>query len=330
MTFSVAVVLVASLAGQPGDRPPFLDSMGKATTYYYKSPDPTLGPTLLKDLLRKENIEHPWFAMREENLTLFGSVLGDIAKGNPKIVREYEAAFPDAPLPGRHVIVQALMNCGDKETIKQIEGWVADPQNKTIRPELEALQKHLENPARKHVRDRPAREPLDLDRLWGNFFITGEYAPIARILDVFDLPEDNENEILKRLARWSLGSNLQQHPKLTELVQDHVKERPTASRKVVEELTTTLKALVGRWTSQDADKEPLVFGKDNTFECGFVKEKGAWVMAKGQYTLSPDGKIRTQAQYEGSTISRIFTLKDSVIRGSRGPNPNVEWKQDKP
>jgi hypothetical protein len=327
---SVALMLVARFAGQPADLPPFVRDLAQTTTFYYKAPDPGLGPKLLKELLKKENIEHPWFAKRDDVLILIGSQLGDIGKGKPRIVREYEAAFADAPLPGRRVIVGALMNCGDKETGKQIEAWLADPQGADIRPELEALKKHLEDPARKHVRDRPAREPLDLDRLWGNFFITGEYAPVSRILDVFDLPEDKDNEVLKRVARWSLGSNLQQHPKLSELVQNHAKERPEGSRKVVEELIATLKGVLGRWVSQDGDKEPLVFEKDGSFQCGFVKEKGEWVMAKGQYTLAADGKIRTEAKYEGSTIYQTFTLKDGVISGSRGPKPNVEWKQDKP
>src|SRR5207302_367805 len=103
-----------------------------------------------------------------------------------------------------------------------------------LRPELEALKNHLKDPARKHVRDRPARTPKDLDLLWANFFVTGEYAPVSRILDVFDLPAGKDNEVLKRVARWSLGSNLQQHPRLVELVHKHAKDRREGSRKVID------------------------------------------------------------------------------------------------
>src|SRR5262249_31372293 len=87
---------------------------------------------------------------------------------------------------------------------------------------------------------RPAREPRDLDFLWANFFVTGEYAPVARILDVFDSPETKENQILLRVARGSLGSNLRQHPRLADLLQKHVKDRPEGSRKVVGELLRAL------------------------------------------------------------------------------------------
>jgi hypothetical protein len=124
--------------------------------------------------------------------------LGDIAIGKPEIVRAYEAEFAGASLAGRRVIVRALMNCGDGETLKQVTTWLGDRNIGDIKPELTNLKKHLEDPARKQVRDRPARDPDNLDLLWSNFFITGEYAPVSRILDVFDRPDAKENETLKR------------------------------------------------------------------------------------------------------------------------------------
>jgi hypothetical protein len=327
---SYVVLLVTSLVGQSADLPPFVKEQAKTVTFYYQSPDTGLGPKLLKELLKKENLEHPWFAKNDYVLLLNAALLGDIATGNPKVVREYEAAFTDAPLAGRRVIVRSLMNCGDRETLKRIDAWLADPRYADSRPELEALKKHLEGPGRKHVRDRPAQTPDDLDLLWGNFFITGEYAPVSRILDVFDLPDAQDNLVLKRVARWSLGSNLQQHPKLVKLVQEHAQGRPEGSRKVINELIRTLQEVLGRWLSQDGDQEPLVFEKGGSFQCGFVKEKGEWVMATGQYTLTADGKIATKAEHGGSTVYQTFTLKDGVISGSRGLKENVEWKKDKP
>ena len=56
---------------------------------------------------------------------------------------------------------------------------------------------------------------------------------------MFDLPAAKENEVLKRVARFSLGSNLQQHPKLVELVLKHKKDRPAGSQKVLDELILT-------------------------------------------------------------------------------------------
>jgi hypothetical protein len=330
MHASYVLALAASLVGQSPELPPFVKEHAKTVTFYYQSPDPGLGPKLLKELLKKENLEHPWFAKNDYALLLNAALLGDIGAGKPRIVREYEAAFTDATPAGRRVVVRSLRSCGDRETLKRIDGWLAEERYADSRAELEALKKHLEDPDRKHVRDRPARSPDDLDLLWGNFFITGEYAPVSRIVDVLDLPDAKDNAVLKRVARWSLGSNMQQHPKLMELVREHAKNRPEVSRKVALELVRTLETLPGRWLSQDGDQEPLVFEKNGSFQCGFVKEKGKWVMARGAYVIAADGKIATKAEHGGSTITQTFTLNGGVLTGPRGPNPKVEWKKVQP
>ncbi|HJZ89911.1 MAG TPA: hypothetical protein VKE40_03495 [Gemmataceae bacterium] len=239
MTWS-CTVLLAVLVAQPPDLPPFVKTYSHVATYYYTDPDPNVGPKMLKELLKKENLEHAFFVKNEHVLTLIGAQLGDIATGKPEVVREYEAAFADAAPAGRKVIIRALGNCGDKETVKQVDAWIADKKFADHKADLEALKKHLEDPKRQHVRDRPATTPKDLDLLWANFFVTGEYAPVSRILDVFDVQAAKENEVLNRAAKWSLGSNLQQHPKLVELVQKHAKDRPEGSKKVIDELIITV------------------------------------------------------------------------------------------
>jgi uncharacterized protein (TIGR03066 family) len=285
---------------------------------------------MLADLLKKENIEHPWFGKNEHVLNLIGAQLGDIAAAKPKLVRQYEAAFATAPPLGRRVIIRALTNAGDKETVAQAGMFLADEKLAAERSDLEALKKHLEDPKRLHIRDRAAAEPKDLDFLWANYYITGEYQPVSRILDVLDLPAAPENATLQRVARWSLGSNLPQHPKLVEIVKEHVEDRPAASRNEVEGLLEALTTVVGTWHSQDADMEPLVFEKDGSFTCGFIKQNGAWVNAKGRYTLLGEGKISTRSQHGGSTLTQTYTLKNGVLISSRGPNPRVEWKKAKP
>ena len=235
---SCAVVLLASAVSQPAGPPPFVREYAQKVTFFYKSPDPALGPKMLKELLKDENLQHPLFT-KDKNyvLMLQATILGDIARSQLKIVREYEAAYTDAKPLGRKVIRRALENCGDAETVKIITGWIADfPDDKT---ELEALKAQLDDPKRKHVRDRPAKTPDDLDLLWVNFFVTGEYAPVSRILDVFDLKDAKDNEVLKRVARWSFGSNVQQHQKLVEVVLKHKNERPESSKKVIDQTIIT-------------------------------------------------------------------------------------------
>src|SRR5262245_66672187 len=103
---------------------------------------------MLKALLEKENLEHPWFKKNDQVLVLIGGQLGDIATGHPKIVRQYEGAFAEAPTAGRRVIVRALMSCGDADSLKKVQAWLEENDNAELRPSLGALKKHLENPKR--------------------------------------------------------------------------------------------------------------------------------------------------------------------------------------
>src|SRR5262245_46722455 len=121
----VAVLALAALAAaQPPDLPPAVRQFGQTMNFYYKAPDPSLGPKLLHEMLRKENVEHPWFDQRADVVNIFGAMLGDVAAGKPKIVRAYEAEYVGASPRGRHLIARALENCGDAATLKQIDAWL--------------------------------------------------------------------------------------------------------------------------------------------------------------------------------------------------------------
>src|SRR5262249_16762867 len=101
----LTTILLAAVVAQAPDLPPFVKEYSRVGTFYYQKPDPKLGTMMLKELLRKENLEHPFFAQRETVLPLISAQLGDIATGHPEIVREYEAAFADASPAGRKVII---------------------------------------------------------------------------------------------------------------------------------------------------------------------------------------------------------------------------------
>jgi len=241
MLTTPTLCLLAVLAQQPpADLPPFIKEFSRVGTYYYQNPDPKLGPKMLKELIRKENLEHPFFVRNDQVPILIGAQIGDIGTGHPEIVRDYEGMFADASPAGRKVILRALTNAGDKDTAKTVGEWIKDPKFADQKTDLEALKAHIEDPKRTHARNVPAQTPKDIDYLWANFFVTGEYAPVSRILDVFDLPATKESEQLKRVARWSFGSNVQQHPKLVEVVLKHKKDWPAGSQKVIDETILVL------------------------------------------------------------------------------------------
>lgn len=232
----ILLPVLAIVLAQPGGPPEFIKQYAPFVTNYYKNPEPDKSIPLLEEFIKPENLSHPFFVQRIDLVPLIAQNLGDIATGKPKLVRAYEARFATATDAGRGVILKVLAVCGDADTQKQLEKWEGEDVYRAVREDVRATRKALADPMRKHVRDRPAAVPHDLDLLWGNFFITGEYAPVARILDVLDLPTNGRTAQLKGVAEWSLKSNLAQHPKLAELTRAHLKDRPEGSRAVLEKL----------------------------------------------------------------------------------------------
>jgi hypothetical protein len=243
MSFVFTAILPAAFALwlPPVDLPPVVPEFGPKLENYYRKPDPKIAEEFLAELLKPENIDHKWFNEHADVLDIMGTQLGDLANGNEELVRRYEAAFPQARPKGKQVIVAALKVCGDETSKKIVSEWVIDAVNKDLKSNLEVLRKHLTDPRRKHFRELPVKTPHDVDLLWGNFYITGEYEPVSTILDVFDRADDKDAAVLRRVVRFSMGSNLQRHPRLVEVIQQHRKERGAGSEKLLGELILEFK-----------------------------------------------------------------------------------------
>ncbi len=243
MSAAFVPTLVAAIAlwFPPVDLPPVVPAFGPKLENYYRKPDPKLAGQFLNELLKPENSGHKWFTVHADVWDIMGTQLGDLAKGREETVRQYEAAFPAASDKGRSLIVTALKVCGDETTRTVVSSWLEEAAGLAVKEDLIALEKHLKDPERKHFREVPVKTPHDVDLLWGNFYITGEYEPVSTILDVFDRPDDKDTPVLRRVAKFSLASNLQRHPKLVELVQKHRQERGAGSEKALSEIIVEFK-----------------------------------------------------------------------------------------
>ena len=235
MQLAILLAMTFCTADQPGSRPPLIQRGSKATTFYYRSPNPELAVELLDDVLKKENLEHPWFRDRPYVLRVIATQIGLIARGNPKIVRECEARFDGATPAGRRLILRSLRICGDEQSLGRIDKWLVREEDAAVRKDLQQTRDHIADPKRKRYREKAPTSPHEVDLLWADFFITGEYEPVSRILDVLDLPPEKSDPIMTRVVRWSLRSNMRQHRRLVELLRKHADQRPEPSRKVVDE-----------------------------------------------------------------------------------------------
>lgn len=212
---------------QPNQPPPILPEATKMMKYYEK-PDPQRGVKMLKELLKPENLDHPMTTREDGHVfSILCEQLGYIAKGHPEVVREYEKQFAGATPTGKYGILRTLRIAGDDQTKKQLETWLAGEKNADTVKALEETKRIIAAPKREMNRDRAVRTGKDLDMLWADFFATGEYAPISRILDTFD---SNVPPGVKSAARWSLESNMRNHPKLVKLVKENLKDRKEVSK----------------------------------------------------------------------------------------------------
>jgi uncharacterized protein (TIGR03067 family) len=179
-TLLVGLLATGQVTPQP---PPEADFLAQ----YHRKPVPERVPEMLAILIDQKGInsEHN----SETSLKTLGFGFGLIARGNPKLVRLYETKFPTATLAGRQFLLESLRVCGDKETLARVKAWAKDPGQREMHQKLEAAREFLEDPNRRLPRELAARTAIDLDLLWMDFCVTGEYAPVARILDVLDEPD---------------------------------------------------------------------------------------------------------------------------------------------
>jgi len=154
-------------------------------TYYHRKPDPERVPAIL-DLVLKGEMLNDQQNEAPESQVLLAHAFGHMARSNPKLICLYEAHFERATEAGEVFLVEALRIFGDEATRRKMEKWALDPIYRNQQKGLEAAAAFLADPKRRLPRDRPAKAPMDLDLLWADLLTTGEYPPVARILDALD------------------------------------------------------------------------------------------------------------------------------------------------
>jgi uncharacterized protein (TIGR03067 family) len=197
---AIQVFLILLVAPVWGDEEK-IHALEKFVKYYHRKPDPERVPAML-DLLLKDKTDgiHEWPSAQSALLeilddqhndasgsrVILAHAFGLIARGDATLVRLYESHFAGATEVGKLFLLDALRICGDDATRRQLDIWSRDPAYRNQQEAVQMAATFLADPKRQLPRDRPAQNPLDLDLLWADFLTTGEYVPIARILDILD------------------------------------------------------------------------------------------------------------------------------------------------
>src|SRR5262249_5848366 len=148
---------------------------GEFAMSYHENPRPEQALKFL-DKLVDEKVLAGLGEMGGRGDVVASHCFGHMARGQTKLIRAYEAQFPKAGKRGREFLLTSLQLCGDETTAKTLDAWSKDIAFKDQKQQIDRVSRFLADPKRKLPRDTPPVESTDLDLLWADFMVTGEYA----------------------------------------------------------------------------------------------------------------------------------------------------------
>ncbi len=187
---------------QPAGPPPALVRAAfELLGHFHEKPDADRACVNLEQMLKTQALADPSFQERPDRFVILAHGYGHLARGKQERVRLYERFFQKArDTAGRRFMLAALALCADDETPAALTAWQKNEAFRDVWPEIEEIQAALSDQSLKLPRDREPRTPLDLDLLWIDFYVTGDYPPIEKILNVLDRPDVIRTRIQKVIA----------------------------------------------------------------------------------------------------------------------------------
>jgi hypothetical protein len=233
------VIGLATAAAEPSKEQK-IEEIAEFLGNYYRASAPEKAEKFFALLVDEKLIDEPFFnESTEQRLKLTGHSFGLIARGKPKLVRFYESKYASASKRGRLFLLEALWVAGDDETKRKLDQWERDATDRELANWIDFTLIQLEMRGRPMARDRTPpftatdldvpwetrgwsmprdRLPLtatDLDLLWCDFLITGEYVPVSHILGVLELPD-----LLRQRINEELEKNPQRRNELFDVLQE--------------------------------------------------------------------------------------------------------------
>lgn len=212
---SVLLLSASGVAAPQAD----LQAQGEWMAHFYERPEPDHLPQWLKEVAGTRGLEKGHFRFP---IMVF---VAEVAKRYPGKVGGWCADLAGLPSSQRASIAWSFKNAGALDA-RCTDGLAADDLAK-----LQAARPY--SPLSK-----TPTTPGDLDMLWSVFMATGNEAAVNLIVDVLRIPVPDKPEpgsvqilLLNGAARWSLGSNAQQHPAVRAILE----RRAAASQGLLKE-----------------------------------------------------------------------------------------------
>jgi len=134
----------------------------------------------------------------------------------------------------RIFFIQILYEINTPKSIEYLVIAKKEWQEKTIQDLFEKIQHSTKHDVLTNV----PRNTADLNRLWGNFFATGNNKAITQIISVLYLWEEGRGKevTIGGAAKWSLAYNAVQHQKVLQIVKNEMEISSGTKRNMLEEI----------------------------------------------------------------------------------------------
>jgi hypothetical protein len=197
-------------------------------TYYYTHPEPdrvlpAIDYYAHSDLYAKEDTRFPVAefaaAALQNHLDLQRQMGGQLTESSTSALKTMTALtlwLLDTEASSSSLKAGATNCTGDAETCSLIGKLSSHPPPKIL--------------------TEPVGIPMTLDMLWARFFATGDAAPVDKIAaQVHRFKGHGTDILIGGVAKWSITSNIRQHPRVREIVKHELSTAAADDRPLLEQ-----------------------------------------------------------------------------------------------
>jgi len=227
IALALCAILLASAAAGASPQFSSVDDIANWMTYYYRKPEPArvveaITAASQKGLLAPDKAAPP----------IMGFIAGVIRK-HPDGAADMVGKLATLPTAHQPVLVLAVWYSGHPNTRQLLTNL-----KQKMPAQSERIDKALEGKPQL-LTDIPLEQGAwVLDALWGNFLATGDDAPVVRIISALEWMNSKDVPKLRvgTNARWSLGGNAIQHPRVLEICKAQVLRQPQMVKQALVEV----------------------------------------------------------------------------------------------
>ena len=205
-----------------------VEQIGHWINQYRNKPEPQRLPQLFRGMA-----ELNMFA-DQDNSGLYLGFVGGVLSANPEIANSLVAKMFPLPPEYHAPLIKAIAYSGLPEWREMLRTNAERMPGRVV-----LVDRFMTGTMQSFEALKLDAGPVPLDVLWGNYFATGSYEPILRIVSVLAWSKDlNDVERLTigSMAKWTLATNASNDVQILRLLKSAMTTEPTSTQKILTEV----------------------------------------------------------------------------------------------